>query len=79
MPIIKDKKPSELVFSLCKMSVEMDGLKEPDSSHTGQPVLLGPWSGFTGDARGYRLQPQAWSIPSKLELGEGGPLSSPVS
>lgn len=35
MPIIKDKKPSELVFSLCKMSVEMDGLKEPDSSHTG--------------------------------------------
>lgn len=41
MPIIKDKKPSGLVFSLCKMSVEMDGLKEPDSSHTGAASASG--------------------------------------
>lgn len=59
MPIIKEKKPSGLVFSLCKLSVEMDGLKELYSSHEGQPGHLGPWMGIC-------LQPQAWSTPSKL-------------
>lgn len=37
----KRKETKWAVFSLCKMSVEMDGLKEPDSSLTGQPVHLG--------------------------------------
>lgn len=41
----KRKETKWAVFSLCKMSVEMDGLKEPASSHTGQPVLLGPLIG----------------------------------
>lgn len=41
------------IFSM-QMSVEMDGLEEPDSSHTwGSHYIWGPWLGFTGDAQGH--------------------------
>lgn len=59
------------IFSM-QMSVEMNGLEEPDSSHTGAAIVSGPlvgvhWRCLRASASG--LRPGAF-IPSELELGQ---------
>lgn len=58
------------IFSM-QMSVEMDGLEEPDSSHTGAAIVSGAlgW-GSLEMPKGICLRPEAWSIPSELEFGQ---------
>lgn len=58
------------IFSM-QMSVEIDGLEEPDSSHTGAASVSGAlgW-GSPEMPKGICLQPLAWSVPSELELGK---------
>lgn len=52
------------IFSM-QMSVEMDGLEEPDSSHTGAAIVSGAlgW-GSLEMPKGICLRPEAWSIHS---------------
>lgn len=70
MPIIKEKKPSGLVFSLCKMSVEMDGLKEPDSSHRGAAGASGALVGV--HRRCPRASASILSLEHSIKVGIRG-------
>lgn len=58
------------IFSM-QMSVEMDGLEEQDSSHTGTAIVSGAlgWDSLEMP-KGICLWPEAWNFPSELELGQ---------
>lgn len=68
----KRKETKWAVFSLCKMSVEMDGLKEPDSSLTGQPVHLGLLVGVLPRWPRASAPPPASGLKHSIKVGIRG-------